>query len=101
MDDGSAENWIHTLDQVLQKPLDHVVPGHFELATKSDLQRFHDYLSDLFEQVKALKQKGETLDQVRRDIHMEKYSDFRQYPKYEATFSDNAASIYQQLQAHP
>ncbi|HKS72574.1 MAG TPA: MBL fold metallo-hydrolase [Terriglobales bacterium] len=100
MDDGSAENWIHTLEQVLQKPLDHVVPGHFELATKPDLQRFHDYLSDLFQQVKTLRQKGETLDQVRHDIDMKKYSDFRQYPKFEATFSDNAATIYQQLQAH-
>jgi hypothetical protein len=47
--------------------------------------------------VKALKKTGETLEQVRRDIHMEKYSDFRQYPKYEATFSDNARTIYQQM----
>ena len=100
MDDGSVENWIQALDKVLEKPLEHVVPGHFELATKADLQRFHDYLSDLFQQVKTLKQKGETLEQVRHDIDMKKYSDFRQYQKFEATFSDNAATIYQQLQAH-
>jgi hypothetical protein len=50
--------------------------------------------------VVALKQNNETLEQVRHDVHLEKYSDFRQYPKFEATFSDNAASIYQQLQAH-
>jgi cyclase len=100
MDDGSAENWIRALDHVLELPLDHVVPGHFELSTKSDLQRFRDYLKDLFDQVRALKQKNETLEQVRRGVHMEKYSDFRQYPKYEATFADNAATIYQQLQAH-
>ena len=43
-----------------------------------------------------MKGKGETLDQVRQSLHMEKYSDFRQYPKYEATFADNAATIYQQ-----
>lgn len=29
---------------------------------------------------------------------MEKYADFRQYPKYQATFADNARTIYQQLQ---
>jgi hypothetical protein len=29
---------------------------------------------------------------------MEKYSDFRQNPKYEATFADNAETIYHQLQ---
>jgi cyclase len=100
MDDGSVESWVHALDQVLELPLDNVVPGHFELATKSELHRFRDYLNDLYEQVRALKQKNETLEQVRHDVHMEKYSDFRQYPKYEATFADNAAAIYQQLQAH-
>jgi cyclase len=100
MDDGSVESWIHALDHVLELPLDNVVPGHFELATKSELKRFRDYLNDLYEQVRALKQKNETLEQVRRDIHMEKYSDFRQYAKYEATFADNAAVIYQQMQAH-
>ncbi len=100
MDDGSVESWIHALDHVLELPLDNVVPGHFELATKSELKRFRDYLNDLYEQVRALKQKNETLEQVRHDVHMEKYSDFRQYPKYEATFADNAAVIYQQMQAH-
>jgi cyclase len=100
MDDGSADNWIQALDRALELPLENVVPGHFDLATKSDLKRFRDYMNDLYQQVNTLKQKGETLEQVRRDIHMEKYSDFRQYPKYEATFGDNAATIYHQLQAH-
>jgi len=100
MDDGSVESWIHALDHVLELPLDNVVPGHFELATKSELQRFRDYLNDLYQQVRALKKTNKTLEQVRRDIHMEKYSDFRQYAKYDATFADNAAAIYQQLQAH-
>jgi glyoxylase-like metal-dependent hydrolase (beta-lactamase superfamily II) len=100
MDDGSVESWIHALDHVLELPLENVVPGHFELATKSELKRFRDYLNDLYQQVRALKQANETLEQVRHDIHMEKYSDFRQYAKYEATFADNAAVIYQQMQAH-
>jgi len=100
MDNGSVESWIQALDRVLELPLENVVPGHFELATKSDLKRFRDYLHDLYQQVKALKQKNETLEQVRQEVHMEKYSDFRQYPKYEATFGDNAATIYQQMQAH-
>jgi hypothetical protein len=80
--------------------LDNVVPGHFDLATKKDLQRFRDYLSDLFTQVEALFRKGATLEEVRRGVHMENYSDFRQYPQYHATFADNAEVIYQQLQKH-
>jgi cyclase len=101
MDDGSVENWIHALDQVLALPIEKAVPGHFELGTRSDLLRFRDYLNDIYEQVAALKSKGETLEQVVRDIHLEKYSDFRQFPKYEATFSDNASTIYRELAAKP
>jgi cyclase len=100
MDVGSVENWIHALDQVLERPLDTAVPGHFELGTKKDVQRFRDYLSDLFTQVEDLSRKGATLAEVRRDIHMEKYRDLRQYPQYHATFADNAEVIYQQLQQH-
>ena len=100
MDQGSAEQWIHALDHVLELPVQSVVPGHFELATKTELRRFRDYLNDLYSQVQALRQKGATLEEVRHGIRMENYSDFRQYEKYEATFADNAAVIYQQLQQH-
>jgi len=98
MDQGSAENWIKALDQVLARPLDKVVPGHFELGTKVDLQRFRDYLSDLFTQIRRLYQRGVREQDAFRRLHMEKYSDFRQFPKYHATFADNAEVIYQQLE---
>jgi cyclase len=100
MDNGSAANWIQALDHALELPLEHVVPGHFELGSKADLQRFRDYLSDLFQQVRTMRQQGDSVEQVRRNIKMERYADFRQYPKYQATFADNAAVIYEQLQAH-
>jgi glyoxylase-like metal-dependent hydrolase (beta-lactamase superfamily II) len=97
MDDGSAANWIDALHYVLSLPVEKVVPGHFDVGTRADLQRFCDYLKDLYDQVRSLKEKGESLDRVRQELHMEKYSDFRQYPKYQATFGDNAATIYRQL----
>jgi cyclase len=100
MDDGSAENWIKALDAVLDKPLEAVVPGHFELGTKVELQQFRDYLHDLLSQVEALSRKGVALTEVRHNIHMEKYRDFRQYPQFQATFADNAETIYQQLKHH-
>ncbi len=98
MDVGSVENWIRALDHVLSLPVETVVPGHFELASKKELVRFRDYLSDLFTQVEVLTRKGATLEEIRRNLHMERYSDFRQYPQYHATFADNAEVIYQQLQ---
>jgi cyclase len=100
MDDGSAANWIDALDHVLSLPVEKVVPGHFDVGTRADLHRFRDYLSDLYAQVRSLKNKGESVDRVRQDIHMERYSDFRQYPNYHATFPANAATIYNQLKSH-
>jgi len=100
MDQGSAENWIKALDLVLARPLDKAVPGHFELGTKVDLQRFRDYLNDLFTQVRSLYQSGVKEQEAVHEIHMERYSDFRQFPKYDATFAHNAEVIYQQLQQH-
>jgi glyoxylase-like metal-dependent hydrolase (beta-lactamase superfamily II) len=98
MDDGSAKSWIQALDEALQLPIDFVVPGHFELARKPELQRFRDYLNDLFTQVQDFYEKHANIQELRSNIHMEKYADFRQYPKYEATFGDNAETIYHQLQ---
>jgi cyclase len=97
MDQGSVKSWIQALDAALKLPLEHVVPGHFELATKTDLTRFRNYLNDLYQQVNSLSEKGATLEQLKQGIHMEQYRDFRQYPKYEATFADNAATIYRQI----
>jgi glyoxylase-like metal-dependent hydrolase (beta-lactamase superfamily II) len=97
MDQGSAKSWIDALDAVLKLPVQHVVPGHFELATLVELTRFRNYLNDLYQQVRAMTEKGATLEQVKQGVHMEQYQDFRQYPKFEATFADNAATIYRQI----
>ncbi len=53
MDEGDMENWITALDHMLALPVEHVVPGHFELATKCELQHFRNYLADLRDQVAA------------------------------------------------
>lgn len=98
MDDGDMENWIAALDQMLDLPVEHVVPGHFELVTKSELQRFRNYLADLRDQVARMYQQGMSLPQIQISLRLDAYKNFRQYPNYEATFKDNAAAYYEQLQ---
>lgn len=98
MDKGDMENWVVALDSMLQLPLEAVVPGHFDLASKKQLRRFRDYLADLRDQVSAMFHSGASLDQVEKRLDLGKYKDFRQYPQYEATFANNAASYYQQLE---
>ena len=99
MDEGDMENWIAALDQMLELPLEHIVPGHFEVATKNELQRFHDYLAALRDQVAGMRNEGKSLEQVQEGLKLDAYKKFRQYPNYEATFRDNAAAYYSQLQA--
>lgn len=99
MDQGDMESWIAALDSMLKLPLDSVVPGHFDLANKDQLRRFRDYLADLRDQVAAGFRSGDSLQNVQKKLDMGKYKDFRQYPQYEATFADNAASYYHQLEA--
>src|SRR5882724_3897810 len=89
--------FMHGSCPAMAKPLQSVVPGHFALGAKSDIGFFRDYLSDVFAQVKEMTARGDSLEQVRRGIRMEKYVSLRQFPQYQATFEDNATSIYQQL----
>jgi glyoxylase-like metal-dependent hydrolase (beta-lactamase superfamily II) len=97
IDGGSVSNWLAALDEVLKKPLVAAVPGHFELGTKADVERFRNYLQDLYAQVEMLKKSGASVEQMKTRLNMEKYKDFRQYPKYQATFADNAEFIYREL----
>lgn len=99
MDEGSAEHWVQDLDQILALPVDHFVPGHFDLGTRQTVQHFRNYMADLYAQVQQLVRAGATEAQVREKIHLPQYQDLRQLPKFKATFGDNAATIFHQLQA--
>lgn len=98
MDQGDMENWIHALDGILALPIAHVVPGHFDLATPRELRRFRDYLAALRDQIAPMYRDGLPLQQVKQRIALAQFSDFGQFPKYEATFADNAAAYYKQLE---
>ncbi len=97
MDEGDMENWIAELDQIMALPVDHIVPGHFALAGKTELAHFRDYLAELKRQVGTMYQNGFELDNVKKSLSLRNFSDLRQFPQYEATFVDNAAAYYQQL----
>lgn len=98
MDDGDLDNWIVALDDVLELPAEHVVPGHFGLATKKDVRFFRDYLAELRAQVARLYRRNMSLEQTKAALKLEEFKSLRQFPQYEATFADNAAAYYHQLE---
>jgi glyoxylase-like metal-dependent hydrolase (beta-lactamase superfamily II) len=97
MDEGDMENWIAALDRILALPVEHIVPGHFELAGKDELRRFRNYLADLRAQVGRMHRQGVSLEKVQKLLDLRAHMALRQYPQYEATFKDNAAAYYKQL----
>jgi hypothetical protein len=40
---------------------------------------------------------GDSLEQIKKNLRLEQFRDFRQFPQYEATFADNAAEYYREL----
>lgn len=98
MDEGDMENWVRALDHMLTLPVAHVVPGHFETATPTELKRFRDYLAALRDQVAPMHRDGLSLQQVKQRISLPQFKNFRQFPRYEATFADNAEAYYHQLE---
>ena len=98
MDDGDLDNWIVALDDLLDLPVEHVIPGHFGLATKKDVGFFRDYMAELRTQVARLYRRNMSLEQTKASLKLDKFKSLRQFPKYEATFADNAAAYYHQLE---
>lgn len=98
MDDGDLDNWIVALDNMLELPVEHVIPGHFEVATKNEVGFFRDYLAELRAQVARLYRSNRSLEQTQAALKLDKFKSLRQFPRYEATFADNAAVYYHQLE---
>jgi glyoxylase-like metal-dependent hydrolase (beta-lactamase superfamily II) len=97
----------HTLgDAVVYFPDQHAIAtgdlfltnSHFEVATRNELQRFRNYLADLRDQVARMRGNGVSLERIQKLLVLSAYKGFRQFPKYEATFKDNAAAYYSQLE---
>jgi glyoxylase-like metal-dependent hydrolase (beta-lactamase superfamily II) len=97
MDRGSVLNWIKILEQLLASPAQTFVPGHFEIGSRQDLQRFHDYLAVLRDQIASQVAAGASWEQVRQHLNMQAFSNFRQFLNFHATFEDNAHVLYNEL----
>ncbi|HXM69402.1 MAG TPA: MBL fold metallo-hydrolase [Candidatus Acidoferrum sp.] len=63
---GSIDGMIHSVDQILAKTDEQtkIVPGHGPVATRSDLQNYHDMLVQVRQRIKLLVVAGKTIDEV-------------------------------------
>jgi len=113
---GSLAGWIDALDELMALQPEHVVPGHFELSTVSDLARFTDYLNAVQQRTaEALVQHGATVANLAGDrlataaaasgavaqVDLDDFADFRQFSQYRATFRDNVAAAATEWLSRP
>ena len=46
---GSVQRWGDTLEALFELPFDHIMPGHGELASSSDMRQFQTFIRELAE----------------------------------------------------
>jgi glyoxylase-like metal-dependent hydrolase (beta-lactamase superfamily II) len=61
---GSAKEWPLTLDKALRLDFDTVIPGHGEVSTKADLQKFREATDAMQKRVHQMLQQRATPEQV-------------------------------------
>jgi len=102
MQQGRVAGLLGELDRLLQLPIKHVIPGHFELSDKAGLARFRDYVRAVHDSARAAVDQAVMSATV--PAALDAFKDFRQFPQYEATFTDNlraAAAQYREEPAKP
>lgn len=62
------DGWIETLNWVMAQDVDIIDVGHYSPATKKDQQALRDYMIDLHQQVLDLVRKGQSWDQLYRNV---------------------------------
>ncbi len=57
-----------------------IIPGHGPLATKADLQRYHDYVTETIDHIDKQKSAGKSLEDVQKDGLPEKFAPYGNGP---------------------
>ncbi len=79
---GSALGLRDNMAQLLQIVDDEtkIIPGHGPLATKADLQRYHDYVAETIDYIDQQKSAGKSLADVQKDGLPQRYAPYGNGP---------------------
>ncbi len=95
--DSYFPGWIDVIKGVEAMDFDILAPGHGPMGTKADATSQRVYLEDLHAAVLAAARAGQTLDQMKESIKLEKYRDWGQY---EAWLPLNIEGMYNRVSLH-
>ncbi len=94
--DGNILQWMQTLENVLKLDVETFVPGHGAVGSKKDVEAFLNYFQELKSLVQQAIDRGDSIEQATRDIHVpEKYSSCQ----FQNLFPVNVQKMYTELKA--
>jgi cyclase len=76
--DADPDNWLRALDDLAQKDIGIVIPGHGAQGTVAAIRGNRAYLADLINQVRAGIKRGATADQLEKEIKLTQHNPWGQ-----------------------
>lgn len=97
LNDSYFPDWIEAVKRVEAMDFDILVPGHGPVGVKADVGAHRAYLEDLYAAVLEAARAGQSLEEMKRSITLEKYKDRGQY---DAWLPLNIEGMYRQISLH-
>jgi len=97
LDDSYIPDWIDVLRRMEALDFEILVPGHGPMGIRKDVTEHRQYFEDLHAAVLAAVRAGQTLEQMKQSIKLEKYKDWDQY---EAWLPLNIEGMYRHVVLH-
>lgn len=79
LSDSYYPDWIDSIRRVEALDFDIIAPGHGAMGTKQDVSDHRQYHEDLYNAVVAAARAGQTLEQMKASITLDKYKDWGAY----------------------
>jgi glyoxylase-like metal-dependent hydrolase (beta-lactamase superfamily II) len=95
--DSYFPDWIEAIRQVEELEFDILIPGHGPVGTKSDATEHRQYLEDLNAAVLEAARAGQSVDEMKANITLDKYQHWGQYEDWRPM---NIEGMYNQIRLH-
>ncbi len=101
MGDSYPPEWVATLDALDKLDFDHIIGGHGAVKPKAHLRVFRNYLSELVDEVRRARGRGESLEQARVSVAaaLKPKYDAPMDGRFDGSVGANVEKVYRDLEA--
>ena len=103
MADGYPPEWVATLDQVAKLDFTQIVGGHGGVKPRTHLTTFRNYLSDLIDETRKARGRGETLEKAKASVATALKARYAEgmggETRFDSSIGNNVAKVFGDLEA--